>query len=115
MKPDAEIREDAEIRADVTGERRGDPQASDPEVIGVAVKDGAVTLTGAVPSYGEGLAAVRAESGVYAVKAVVDGLRVRLAGEPRDDSDIARAIVRVPEWKTQILVGRVESHLVVSP
>jgi osmotically-inducible protein OsmY len=101
------VKPDAEIREDVTGELHWDPQVSDPEAIGVAVKDGAVTLTGAVPTYGEGLAAVRAASGVYGVKAVAGELRVRLAGEPRDDSDIARAIAHVPEWNTQIPEGRV--------
>ena len=63
----------------------------------MAVKDGAVTLTGRVPTYGEKLGAARAASRVYGVKAVADELQVRLAGEPRDDSDVARAIAHVLE------------------
>jgi osmotically-inducible protein OsmY len=41
-----------------------------PEAIRVAVRDGAVTLTGHVPSYAEKLAAARAAERVYGVKAV---------------------------------------------
>jgi osmotically-inducible protein OsmY len=104
------VKSDAEIREDVTGELHWDPQVPDPEAIGVAVKGGAVTLTGAVPTYAEGLAAVRAASRVHGVKAVADELRVRLAGEPRD-SDIARAVAHVLEWNTQVPEGRVQARV----
>src|SRR5690242_21270451 len=89
MKPDAEIRDD------VINELHWDPQVTDPAAIGVAVKDGAVTLTGRVPSYAEKLAAARAAERVYGVKAVANDLQVRLPGGPRDDSDIATAIAHV--------------------
>jgi len=54
MKPDSQIREE------VIQELRWDPQVTDPDAIGVAVKDGAVTLTGAVSTYAQKFAAVRA-------------------------------------------------------
>jgi osmotically-inducible protein OsmY len=41
------VKSDAEIRDDVIDELRWDPQISDPDAIGVAVRDGAVTLAGA--------------------------------------------------------------------
>jgi osmotically-inducible protein OsmY len=104
------VKSDAEIREDVTGELHWDPQVPDPEAIGVAVKGGAVTLTGAVPTYAEGLAAVRAASRVHGAKAVADELRVRLAGEPRD-SDIARAVAHVLEWNTQVPEGRPQARV----
>ena len=44
------MKSDAETRDDVINELRWDPQVTEPEAIGVAVKDGAVTLTGHVPS-----------------------------------------------------------------
>ena len=47
------MKSDAEIRDDVINELHWDPQVTEPEAIGVAVKDGAVTLTGQVPSYAE--------------------------------------------------------------
>ena len=59
------MKSDAEIRDDVINELHWDPQVTKPEAIGVAVKDGAVTLTGHVPSYAEKLAAARAAERVY--------------------------------------------------
>ena len=59
------MKSDAEIRADVINELYWDPQVTEPEAIGVAVRDGAVTLTGHVPSYAEKLAAARAAERVY--------------------------------------------------
>jgi hypothetical protein len=86
------MKSDAEIRDDVMEELRWDPQIPDPDAIGVAVRDGSVTLTGHASSYAEKLAAARAVERVYGVKAVANDLKVRLSGAPRDDSDIARAI-----------------------
>jgi hypothetical protein len=54
MKPDAKVRED------VIRQLQWDAQVPDPDVIGVAVKDGAVTLTGHVTKYAQKLAAVHA-------------------------------------------------------
>jgi len=105
MKPDSEVRED------VIRELQWDPQVPDPEAIGVAVTDGAVTLTGNVRPYGHKLATVRAASRVYGVKAVADELRVKLDTDPRDDSDIARAIAHVLEWNTQIPEGQVHARV----
>jgi osmotically-inducible protein OsmY len=105
------MKSDAEIREDVTNELRWDPQISDPDAIGVAVKDGAVTLTGQVPTYAEKLVAARAAERVYGVKAVANDLKVKLTGAPRDDSDIARAIAHVLEWNTQIPEGRVHARV----
>ena len=105
------MKSDTQIRDDVIDELRWDPQVSDPDAIGVAVKDGAVTLTGRVPTYGQKLAAARAASRVYGVKAVADELQVKLRGEPRDDSDIARAIAHVLEWNTNIPEGKVQARV----
>ena len=79
-----------------------DPQITEPEAIGVAVQDGAVTLTGHVSTYAQKLAAARAAERVYGVKAVANDLKVKLSGAPRDDSDIARAIAHVLEWNVQV-------------
>lgn len=105
------MKRDGEIREDVIRELQWDPQVPDPDAIAVAVKDGAVTLTGNVPTYGHKLAAVRAASRVYGVKAVADELKVKLAGDPPDDSDIAQAIAHVLEWNTQIPDGQVHARV----
>lgn len=98
----SQMKSDGEIRDDVTDELRWDPQLSDADAIGVAVLDGAVTLTGHVSSYAEKRAAASATERVYGVKAVANELRVELAGSARDDSDIATAIAHVLEWNVTI-------------
>ena len=105
------MKTDTEIKDDVTEELRWDPQISEPDAIGVAVKDGAVTLTGHVSSYAEKLAVARAAERVYGVKAVANELEVRLSGLPRDDSDIATAIAHVLDWNVQIPEGRVHAEV----
>ena len=105
------MKNDAEIRDDVTEELRWDPQLTDPDAIGVAVADGAVTLTGKVSSYAEKLAAARAAERVYGVRAVANELTVTLAGTPRDDSDIARAIAHILEWNVQVPEGKVHARV----
>ena len=44
------MKSDTEIIDDVIDELRWDPQITEPDAIGVAVTDGAVTLTGSVPT-----------------------------------------------------------------
>jgi osmotically-inducible protein OsmY len=105
------MKSDAEIRDDVIGELHWDPQITEPEAIGVAVKDGAVTLTGHVPSYAGKLAAARAAERVYGVKAVANDLKVQFSGALRDDSDIAKAIAHILEWNVQIPEGKVRAQV----
>jgi osmotically-inducible protein OsmY len=85
--------------------------------IGVAVKEGIVTLSGHVPSYAEKYGAEKAAKRVYGVRAVADELDVKLPGSVRrTDEDIARACVSaladnysVPDEKIKVVVntGRV--------
>ena len=58
--------------------------------IGVAINDGAVTLSGQVPTYPEKTAAVRAAFRVRGVTAVADEVEVRNTWTRRQDADIAR-------------------------
>jgi osmotically-inducible protein OsmY len=105
------MKSDSEIRDDVMEELRWEPRISDPDAIGVAVRDGAVTLTGSVPSYAGKLAAAQAAERVYGVKAVANDLKVKLPGTPRDDADIATAIAHVLEWNVQVPEGRVHARV----
>jgi BON domain-containing protein len=100
------MKSDTQIRDDVIDELRWDPQLTEPDAIGVVVTDGAVTLTGSVLTYAQKLAATRAAERVYGVKAVANELKVKLAGAPRDDSDIARTIAHVLENNVQVPEGR---------
>jgi osmotically-inducible protein OsmY len=105
------MKSDSEIRDDVIEELRWEPRISDPDAIGVAVRDGAVTLTGSVPSYAEKLAAAQAAERVYGVKAVANDLKVKLPGTPRDDADIATAIAHVLEWNVNVPEGKVHARV----
>src|SRR6185312_9308255 len=62
------MKSDAEIRNDVIDELRWDPQVPEPDAIGVAVTDGAVTLTGHAATYAQKLAAARAAERVEGVQ-----------------------------------------------
>jgi osmotically-inducible protein OsmY len=105
------MKSDTEIKEDVTDELQWDPQITNPDAIGVAVKDGAVTLTGNVSTYVEKLAAARAAERVYGVKAVANDLQVKLVGAPRDDSDIATAIAHVLDNNVQVPEGKVHARI----
>ena len=105
------MKSDGEIREDVINELRWDVQITEPEAIGVAVQDGAVTLTGHVSTYAQKLAATRAAERVYGVKAVANDLEVKLLGGPRDDSEIARAIAHVLDWDVQVPEGKVHAQV----
>ena len=105
------MKSDAEIRDDVIDELRWDPQVPEPDAIGVAVTDGAVTLTGHAATYAQKLAAARAAERVQGVKAVANEIKVELAGMGRDDADIAAAIARILDWDVQIPEGAVHARV----
>jgi osmotically-inducible protein OsmY len=93
-----ETRTDTQIQTDVQAELKWEPRVM-PNEIGVAVKDGVVTLTGTVDSYTKRWAAEDAAHRVRGVKALANEIDVRLpmSGE-RTDADIAAAAVRALEW-----------------
>jgi osmotically-inducible protein OsmY len=78
---------DLRTRKFVTQQLEWDP-AVDASAIGVAARDGAVTLTGYCNSYAEKLAAERAAKRVHGVRAVANDIEVRLK-IGRTDADIA--------------------------
>ena len=97
---------DEEIQRDVLEELKWDTRVR-PNEIGVAVKNGIVTLAGWVDSYLKKLAAEEAAHRVHGVKAVVNDLEVRLPGyAERTDADLAAAVVSALKWdaKTEIPV-----------
>jgi osmotically-inducible protein OsmY len=105
------MKTDSQLQRDVMKELEWEPRI-DAAHIGVAAKDGAITLSGSVPSYGEKYEAVRAVKRVYGVKAVVDEIDLKLPGSSeRTDTDIAEADVRalknnlsVPDDKIKVTV-----------
>jgi len=95
-------RTDEQIQRDVLAELKWDARVQ-PNEIGVADKDGIVTLTGWVDSYTKRLAAEEAARRVRGVKAVANDIEVKLPiSAERTDADIAAAALRALEWDAMI-------------
>jgi len=101
-------RNDQQIQRDVLAELKWDARVT-PNEIGVAVKDGIVTLTGWVDSYSKKWAAEEAAHRVNGVKAVANDIEVRLSSaDERTDADIAAAAVRAIEWDAFVPIDKVD-------
>jgi osmotically-inducible protein OsmY len=102
MSAPSTARTDEQIQHDVLEELNWDARVQ-PNEIGVAVKDGIVTLTGWVDSFTKKWAAEEAALHVPGVKAVANDIEVRLPFESeRTDADIAAAARRALEWDAAI-------------
>jgi osmotically-inducible protein OsmY len=103
-----ETRTDSHLQSDVLAELKWDARVT-PNEIGVAVKDGVVTLTGWVDSYTKKRAAEEAAHRVRGVKAVANDIEVRLAiSSERNDADIAAAAVRALEWDAFVPIDKID-------
>jgi osmotically-inducible protein OsmY len=105
------MKTDVELKSDVLAELEYEPGVK-VEDIGVSVKDGIVTLNGAVSSYAEKLAAACAVKRVAGVRGLAEDLAVEVPESARrTDSEIAatalQAIGRVsavPEGSVKVMV-----------
>lgn len=96
------MKTDSELKKDVTAELKWDSSINETEV-GVAVKDGIVTLTGYLGTYSEKLAAEKAAKRVMGVKAVVQEIEIKISGsDKRTDVDIAKAALDSLKWDSSI-------------
>jgi osmotically-inducible protein OsmY len=86
---------DIRVRDTVTRQLDWDPEV-DASAVGVAAKDGVVTLAGYIGSYSGKLAAERAAKRVRGVRAVANAIEVRPL-LTRTDADIATDVVRALE------------------
>ncbi len=102
------MKNDRELQIDVLDELRWEPgvKATD---IGATVKDGVVTLEGAVDSFAEKWAAEKAVKRLPGVKALAVELKVELPGSSeRTDSDIARAAENALKWDVSVPYERIK-------
>lgn len=96
------MKTDSEIQRDVVDELNWEPLLNAHE-IGVAVKNGIVTLSGAVETYTKKITAEEAAKRVMGVKAVVQDIDVRIAAlGKKTDMDIAEAAVSALRWNTNV-------------
>jgi osmotically-inducible protein OsmY len=100
MATTTQPRSDEAIREDVLLELKWDPKIKSTD-IGVAVKNGVVTLAGFVSNFWELDAAEKAAKRVYGVRAVANDLEVKLFWQ-RTDPEIGRDAIRALESHVSI-------------
>jgi osmotically-inducible protein OsmY len=102
------MKTDAQIQKDVIDQIKWEP-ALNASGIGVAVKNGVVTLSGIVDSFSQKIAVEIAARKVTGVKAVAEDIQV--GGSPiyrRTDTEIAQAILNVFKWDTSVPDDKIE-------
>jgi osmotically-inducible protein OsmY len=96
------MRTDIQIQKDVMEELRWQPYLNASQ-IGVAVKNGIVTLSGQVDSFSKKLAAEKAAKKVAGVKAVAEDIQVGISPSFRKtDAEIAEAVLNALKWHTAV-------------
>ncbi|GAB4092546.1 BON domain-containing protein [Flaviaesturariibacter terrae] len=96
------MKADAQIQKDVMDQLKADPFLSRFS-IGVAVKNGIVTLSGEVDSYAGKIAAERAARAVFGVKAIAEDLQIGVSPvNNRTDADIAASVVQALRWDVSV-------------
>lgn len=102
------MKTDAQLKKDVSAELDWDPSINATQ-IGVAVKDGVVTLAGHLDTYAEKHAIERAVQRVQGVKAFAVEVDVKLApGHQRSDSEIAAAAESALKWHSLVPEDRLQ-------
>jgi osmotically-inducible protein OsmY len=100
--------DDTELRRRVLAELDWEPML-DASAIGVAAKDGVVTLSGSVSSYAQKKNAERATKRVAGVKAVAEDLTIKLPGlAARGDADIAQSLVSALRFNVSVPADKIQ-------
>jgi osmotically-inducible protein OsmY len=96
------MKSDLQIQKDVMEEIRWEPFLNASE-IGVAVKNGVVTLSGHVDAYSKKIVAEKAAKKVTGVKAVAEDILVGISPAYRKtDAEIADAVLNALKWHTAV-------------
>jgi osmotically-inducible protein OsmY len=102
------MKTDLQLKKDIESELEWDPSIKATNV-GVAVKDGIVTLTGHLETYAEKYATERAVQRVEGVKSVAVELDVKLDPlHKRTDADIAAATESAMRWHSLVPADRIK-------
>ncbi|HUH91784.1 MAG TPA: BON domain-containing protein [Casimicrobiaceae bacterium] len=100
--------DDSEIRSKVLAELDWDPSI-DASDVGVAIKDGVVTLTGTIPSYWQEKEVERVVKRIAGVRAVAEELTIKLPGaSERGDADIAQSVVSGLRFNVAVPANRIQ-------
>lgn len=102
------MKTDAQLKDDVVLELEWDP-AIHAAHVGVAVKNGVVTLTGHLDTFAEKFAVEKAVARVQGVQALAVEMDVKLEpGHHRSDSEIAAALESALQWHAQVPADRIQ-------
>jgi osmotically-inducible protein OsmY len=105
------MKSDYQLHRDVLTELTWDPMVTEKE-IGVAAKDGVVTLSGFVKTFAEQCAAELAAERVAGVKSVANELTVKIAKPfERTDTEIAHAVVHSLAYDVQLPPHKITSRV----
>jgi osmotically-inducible protein OsmY len=106
------MRTDLQLVSDVTEELKWEPSVKEKE-IGVAVREGVVTLSGNVDTFAQKFAAERAAERVSGVRAVADELKVKLPNaNERTDTELALAVVHAFKWDVEVPEEQIKCKVV---
>jgi osmotically-inducible protein OsmY len=96
------MKSDIKIQEDVMEQLKWEPFLKSSE-IGVAVKNGIVTLSGQVDSYSKKLAAENAAKKIAGVRAIAEDIQIGVSPTNRKtDTEIAEAVLNALKWHTMI-------------
>ena len=105
------MRTDMELQKDVMEELKWEPRLVEDE-IGVAVKEGVITLTGFVPDYAQRRIAARAAERVAGVKAVAQELVVKVPDAfRRSDTELAHQVVNALAWDIEVPTEKIKAKV----
>ncbi|MDN3690150.1 BON domain-containing protein [Cyclobacterium jeungdonense] len=104
------MRSNDEIQKDVLAEIKWDPELKDVHTqIGVAVKDGVVTISGLVNTYRKKRAAEQAAQRVRGVKVVACDIEVKIGSfGKKSDTEIAEVIKDALRWNSAVNEDKIE-------
>ena len=103
------MKADTDIRRDVQNEMHWDPSLNEGG-IGVAVKDGVVTLFGEVAHFGDRWTAEEIAKRVSGVRAIANEIEVKIpASGERSDSDIANAAATALKWNVSLAACEIQA------
>ncbi len=96
------MKTDMEIQKDVIDQLKWEPFLNASQ-IGVAVKNGIVTLSGQVDTYSKKVLAEKTVKKVSGVKAIAEDIQVGLSpAYKKNDTEVAEAVVNALRWHTMI-------------
>ena len=102
------MKTDAEIQKDVMDELKWLPLLKSTEM-GVAVKNGVVTISGIVDTYSKKVLAEKAAARVTGVKAVAEDIEVKISGTGKPtDTEIAEAVLNALKWHSAMQENKIK-------